>query len=98
MRTALVNEKIGKPEIMHSSSISYAPLHITSSPAPMRPSILWELASIKKSIKGGAWQSFSTLRGEHPFEYFQRDLINNAKNHNFSEILDPTFIPGPSLE
>ena len=75
-------------------------LHYTSpsSPAPMRSTILWELASIKESTREGAWQAFLTLRDEHHFEYFQRDLFMIAKSHNVSEVLDPTFTPGPSQE
>ena len=64
----------------------------------MTSTILSELASIKESTKEGSWEAFSTLRDEHHFEYFQRDLFTNAKSHNVSEMLDPTFIPGPSQE
>ena len=52
----------------------------------------------QEKYKRGAWQAFSTLRDEHHLEYFQRDLFTNANSHNVSEILDPTFIPGPSQE
>ena len=38
------------------------------------------------------------MRDEHHFEYFHRDLFIIAKSHNVSEILDPTFTPGPSQE
>ena len=98
MRTALVNEKL---ENQRSCTTPASPMsHYTSpsSSAPMRSTILWELASIKESTREGAWQAFSTLRDEHHFEYFQRDLFIIAKSHNVSEILDPTFTPGPSQE
>ena len=32
------------------------------------------------------------------FDKFQRDLFITAKPHDVSEILDPTFTPGPSTE
>ena len=32
------------------------------------------------------------------FDKFQRDLFITAKSHDVSEILDPTFTPGPSPE
>ena len=98
MRTALVNEKL---ENQRSCTTPASPMpHYTSPsfPSPMMSTILWELASIKKIIKGRAWQAFSTLRDEHHFEYFQRDLFTNAKSHSVPEILDPTFTPGSSQE
>ena len=52
----------------------------------------------QEKYKRGAWQVFSTLRDEHHFEYFQRDLFIIAKSHDVSVILDPTFTPGPSQE
>ena len=98
MRTALVNEKLENQRSCTSPASPMPHYTSSSSPAPVRSTILWELASIKKSIKGGAWQAFSTLRDEHHFEYFQRDLFIIAKSHDVSEILDPTFTPGPSQE
>ena len=86
MKSALVNEKLENQRSYTSPS----------SPAPMRSTILWELASIKKSTREGAWQAFTTQRDEHLFVYFQRDLFTIDKSHNVSEILDPTFTPGLS--
>ena len=40
----------------------------------------------------------SILRDECYFDKFQRDLFITAKSHDVSEILDPTFTPGPSQE
>ena len=42
--------------------------------------------------------SYSTLKDERYFDKFQRDLFITAKSHDVSEILDPTFTPGPSPE
>ena len=63
----------------------------------MRSPIYNELASFKKSIKREA-SSYSTLKDERYFDKFQRDLFITAKSHDVSEILDPTFTPGPSPE
>ena len=56
-----------------------------------------ELASFEKSIKREA-SAYSVLKNEHFFDKFQRDLFITAKSHDVSEILDPTFTPGPSPE
>ena len=56
-----------------------------------------ELASFMKSIKREA-SAYSTLKDERYFDKFQRDLFITAKSHDVSEILDPTFTPGPSPE
>ena len=56
-----------------------------------------ELASFKKSIKREA-SAYSTLKDERYFDKFQRNLFITAKSHYVSEILDPTFTPGPSPE
>ena len=56
-----------------------------------------ELASFKKSIKREA-SAYSTLKDERYFDKFQRDLFITAKSHDVSEILDPTYTPGPSPE
>ena len=56
-----------------------------------------ELASFKKGIKREA-SAYSILKDEHYFGKFQRDLFITAKTHDASEILDPTFKPGPSPE
>ena len=56
-----------------------------------------ELASFKKSFKREA-SAYSVLKDECFFDKFQRDLFITAKSHDVSEILDPTFTPGPSPE
>ena len=56
-----------------------------------------ELASFKKSIKREA-SAYSVLRDERYFDKFQRDLFITTKSHDVSEILDPTYTPGPSPE
>ena len=56
-----------------------------------------ELASFKKIIKREA-SAYSISKDEHFFDIFQRDLFITAKSHDVSEILDPTFTPGPSPE
>ena len=56
-----------------------------------------ELASFKKSIKREA-SAYSVLKDEHLFDKFQRDLLITAKSHDVSEILDPSYSPGPSPE
>ena len=38
------------------------------------------------------------MKDERYFDKFQRDLFITAKSHDASEILDPTFSPGPSPE
>ena len=56
-----------------------------------------ELASFKKTIKREA-SAYSTLKDETYFDIFQRDLFITAKSHDVSEILEPTYTPGPSPE
>ena len=63
----------------------------------MRSPIHSELASFKKGIKREA-SEYSILKDECYFDKFQRDLFITAKSHDVSEILDPTFTPGPSPE
>ena len=38
------------------------------------------------------------MKDERYFDKFQRDLFITAKSHDVSDILDPTFTPGPSPE
>ena len=57
----------------------------------------WRLASFKKGTKYGA-SAYPILRNEHYFDKFQKDLFITAKSHDVSEVLDPTFTPGPSQE
>ena len=94
MRTSLVNEK------SEQQSSSRPPMpHFSShpSPVPMRSPMNLELASFKKSIKREA-TAYSVLKDECFFDKFQRDLLIIAKSHNVSEILDPSYTPGPSPE
>ena len=42
--------------------------------------------------------AYTTLKDEMYFDKFQRNLFITAKCHDVSEILDPTFTPGPSPE
>ena len=94
MRTPLVNEKSEQ----HSSSRPPMP-HFSShpSPPPMRSPMNLELASFKRSIKREATAS-SVLNDEHFFDNFQRDLLITASSHDISEILGPTYTPGPLPE
>ena len=68
-----------------------------SSSVSMRSPIHLELASFKKGIKREA-SADSILKDQHYFDKFQRDLFITPKSHDVSEILDPTFTPGPSPE
>ena len=63
----------------------------------MRSPFNLELASFKKHIRNGAF-AYSILRDECYFDKFQRELCIAAKSYDVSEILDPTFTPGPSQE
>ena len=73
--------------------------HVTSpsSSASMRSLIHLEHVSFKKGIKRDA-SAYSILKQECCFDKFQRDLFISAMSHDVSEILDPTFTPGPSQE
>ena len=68
-----------------------------SSSESMALPINWELASFMRGIKNGAY-AYSILRDECHFDKFQKNLFITAKSHDVSEILDPTFTPGPSQE
>ena len=99
MRSALVDEKFEElSSHMTSTSACYMP-HFRSptSPVPMRSPLYLELASFKKSIKREA-AAYSVLKDEKNFDKFQRDPFITAKSHDVSEILDPTYTPGPSPE
>ena len=69
----------------------------TPSAPPIRSPMNLELACLKKSIKREA-SPYSVLKDEHFFDKFQRDLLITAKSHDVSEILDPSYSPGPSPE
>ena len=63
----------------------------------MRSPIHLEVPSFKRGIKREA-SAYSTFKDEQYFDKFQRDIFITAKSHDVSEILDPTFTPGPSRE
>ena len=97
IRSTLVNAVL---ENYRSQTTPQTHISFVSSPSsstPMRSPIHTELASFKKGIKREA-SSYSTLKDERYFDKFQRDLFITAKSHDVSEILDPTFTPGPSPE
>ena len=97
MRSALVNAVL---EHHRSQTTPEIPMSLVTSPSsstPMRSPIHVELASFKMGIQREA-SSYSTLKDERYFDKFQRDLFITAKSHDVSEILDPTFTPGPSPE
>ena len=74
------------------------PSFITApSSAPIRSPMNLELASFKKSIKREA-SAYSVLKDKCFIDKFQRDLLITAKSHDVSEILDPSYSPGPSPE
>ena len=99
MRSSLIDEKQGKQNSHMSSAVpSHMPhLRNPTSPPPLKSPMHLELASFKKSIKREA-SAYSTLKDERYFDKFQRDHFITAKSHDVSEILDPTFTPGPSPE
>ena len=97
MRTALVNEMLKNHR---SQATPCTPMSNFTSPscsASMRSPINWRLASFQKGTKYGA-SVYPTLRNECHFDKLQKDLFITAKSHDVSEILDPTFTPGPSQE
>ena len=94
MRTALVNAKSEQRSSSRTSVLSFS---TTPSSAPIRSPMNLELASFKKSIKWEA-SAYSVLKDELFFDKFQRDLLITAKSHDVSEILDPSYSPGPSPE
>ena len=95
MRSTLVNPGL---ENHSSQATPGTPMSLVTSTSPsMRSPIYTELASFKKSIKREA-SSYSTLKDQRCFGKLQRDLFITAKSEAVSEILDPTFTPGPSPE
>ena len=99
MRSALIDEKLGKQNSHMSSAVPSNMPHLRTptSPPPLKSPMHLELASFKKRIKREV-SAYSTLKDERYFDKFQRDLFITAKSHDVSEILDPTFTPGPSPE
>ena len=95
MMPALVNEVLENPR---SQSTTGTPMsHVTSpsSSASMRSPLQSDLASFKKGVKREV-SVYSILKDECYFDKFQRDVFITAKSYDVSEILDPTFTPGPS--
>ena len=99
MRSALIDDKKeNQNSHIPPATPSYmSHLRSPTSPLPVKSPMYLELASFKKSIKREA-SAYSTLKDERYFDKFQRDLFITAKSHDVSEILDPTFTPGPSPE
>ena len=99
MRSAQIDEKQEKQNSHMSPATPCHMPHFRSptSPVPMRSPMYLELASFKKSIKREA-SVYSTLKDERYYDKFQKDLFITAKSHDVSEILDPTYTPGPSPE
>ena len=99
MRSALIDEKQEKQNAHMSAATTCHMPHFRSakSPVAIRSPIYLELAPFKKSIKREA-SAYSTLKDERYFDKFQRDFFIIAKSNDVSEILDPTYTPGPSPE
>ena len=97
MRTALVNAVLENHRSQATPGTPMSHVISPSSSASIRSPIHLELASFKKGIKREA-SAYSILKDEHYFDKFQRDFFITAKFHDVSEILDPTFTPGPSQE
>ena len=97
MRTALVNAVLENHRSPATPGMPISHFTTPSSSAFMRSPIHLELASFKKGIKREA-SAYSIVKDECYFDKIQRDLFITAKSHNVSEILDPTFTPGPSQE
>ena len=99
MRSALIDEKQGKQNSHMSAAVPSHMSHLRTptSPPPLKSPMHLELASFKKSIKRDP-SAYPTLKDERYFDKFQRDLFITAKSHDVSEILEPTFTPGPSPE
>ena len=77
--------------------MSYAPLQIPSSPAPMWCPMHLELAPFEKRINREA-SAYPVLKDGRYFDKFQKYLFITAKSHDVSEILDPTYTPDTSPE
>ena len=97
MRTALVNAVLENHRSPATPGMPISYFTSPSSSAFMRFPIHLELATFKKGIKREA-SAYSILKNECYFHKIQRDLFITAKSHDVSEILDPTFTPGPSQE
>ena len=97
MRSALVNAVLENHRCQASPGTPMSHVTSPSTDVSMRSPMHLEFASFKKSIKREA-SFYSVLKDECFFDEFQRDLFITAKSYDVSEILDPTFTPGPSPE
>ena len=97
MRTALVNAGFENHRPKTTPGTPMSNFTSPSSSASMMSPMNWSLASFKKGIKFGA-SAYLILRNECHFDKFQKGLFIAARSHDVSEILDPTFTPGPSQE
>ena len=88
---------IGKSQVSRNPWNTYIPCHIPFIFCIHEVPYTSELASFKKGIKRET-SAYLILKDECYFDKFQRDLCITAKSHDVSEILDPTFPPGPSQE
>ena len=92
MRTALVN---AKSEQRGSSRTSMPSFSTAPSSTPIGSPMNLELASFKYSIKREA-TAYSVMKDELFSNKFQSDLLFTAKSYDVSEILHPSYSPGPS--
>ena len=97
MRAALVSDTLENHTSQTTPATPMSNFTSPSSSASIRSPMNWILASFKKGIKYGA-PAYPIMRNECHFDKFQKDLFITAKFHVVSEILDPTFTPGPSHE
>ena len=97
MRSALVNAVLENHGSQATPGTPMSYVTSLSASVSMRSPMHLELASFKKRIEREA-SAYSVLKDECYFDKFQRDLFITAKSHDVSEILNPTFTPGPSPE
>ena len=90
MRTALVSAVLENHRSQKTPGTPMSNFTSPSSSASMRP-------LIQETYKNRA-STYSILKDECYFDKFHRNLFITAKSHDVSEILDPTFTPGPSQE
>ena len=97
MKTGLVKTLLENHRSQTTPGTPMSNFTSPSSSVSMRLPINWELASFKRGLKIGAY-AYSILRDECHFDKFQKNFFITAKSDDVSEILDPTFTPGPSQE
>ena len=88
---------IGKSQVSRNPWKTYIPCHIPFIFCIHEVPYTSELASFKKGIIRQT-SAYSILKDECYFDKFHGDLCITTKSHDVSEILDPTFRPGPSQE